>query len=273
MEKIKYVNHLGEAVELGTAPIFAGENDLRNYKWNYLYNKKRIKNLYKGVAEKNLLITIICLNEEIGIQVKNRIFEVFEKDVLQRVRGKIYIGDYYLTGNIVASQKSKYYRDKGCMEVTVTIATDNPFWIREKTFAFLKTADYETDNKHYRGYRYPWRYANGLNNAEVINDHFAAANFKMIVYGHVVNPQVVIGGYIYQLYTVLEEGEYITIDSIAKTVQKVMVDGRIVNVFNDRDKRNSVFRPIQPGRQQVSWSGQFDWELTVYEERGEPKWD
>ena len=61
-------------------------------------------------------------------------------------------------------------------------------------------------------------------------------------------------------------------DSAQQTVTKYMTSGIKVNAFNNRNFADSVFRPIQTGRQEVSWNGRFDFDLILLEERSEPKW-
>lgn len=78
--------------------------------------------------------------------------------------------------------------------------------------------------------------------------------------------------YEYHVDTVLEAGEYLEIDSAAETVTKILTSGIKVNAFHYRSFENSVFRPIQVGRQEVFWDGKFDFDLILFEERSEPKW-
>ena len=35
IEKIRYVNHLGQTIEFGIRNLFSNQNDLRDYKWGY----------------------------------------------------------------------------------------------------------------------------------------------------------------------------------------------------------------------------------------------
>ena len=71
---------------------------------------------------------------------------------------------------------------------------------------------------------------------------------------------------------VLESGERLEIDSRTETITKVMAFGEKVNAFHNREKGKTFFVRIPPGRQNVSWTGKFGWDLTIYEERSEPKW-
>lgn len=71
---------------------------------------------------------------------------------------------------------------------------------------------------------------------------------------------------------VLEQGERLEIDSRTRTVTKISKNGEQVNAFHNREKGKKFFKKIPPGRQKVVWSGKFDWDLVIYEERSEPRW-
>ena len=111
-----------------------------------------------------------------------------------------------------------------------------------------------------------------LQNSRIVNDHYADSNFLLTIYGPIVDPVLYIGGHEYSVTIVLEEGEYLEIDSAAGTVVKVKVSGERVNAFHNRSFESSVFEPIHPGGQDIGWSGRFAFDLVIYEERSEPRW-
>ena len=151
------------------------------------------------------------------------------------------------------------------------IVTDYPFWIKEHPYYFKSSDVTSAKNKRYAN-KYAYRYANGQNNTYLINERYAECNFRMNIYGPCVKPSVYIGGYEYHVDAVLEAGEYLEIDSAAETVTKILTSGIKVNAFHYRSFENSVFRPIQVGRQEVFWDGKFDFDIILFEERSEPKW-
>ena len=95
----------------------------------------------------------------------------------------------------------------------------------------------------------------------------------MIIYGPVVSPQVTIGSNTYLVNITLETGEYLRIDSRSRTIVKVLKNGEEMNEYHCRSKGREFFQKIQPGRQMIQWTGKFNFDLTVYEERSEPKWN
>ena len=82
-----------------------------------------------------------------------------------------------------------------------------------------------------------------------------------------------IGGIVRQAYITLEAGQHLFIDSRDKTVKRVFSDGAVLNEFDNRRRgRKSVFEPIAPGMNAVTWNNAFGFDLTLFIERSEPKW-
>ena len=192
-------------------------------------------------------------------------------DVLNQAHGRLYVGEMYIECYVIASKKSEWEYDAEYMDVELTVVLENPMWIGENTYTFHSYGISSSNNKRYTG-KYPYRYANGLSSNYIINPHFTDANFQLIIYGPVVNPQVTIGSTSYLVNIVLEEGEYLIIDSRSETITKVMNKGERINAFHNRQKGRKFFQKIPPGRQLIAWTGKFDFDLTIFEERGEPRW-
>ena len=104
------------------------------------------------------------------------------------------------------------------------------------------------------------------------NTDFVASNFEMRIYGPVEQPSVVIGGHEYSVSCSVEKNEYLTIDSIKKTVILTKQDGTEVNCFNLRNRDSYVFEKVPVGVSSVSTSGAFKFDIVLLEERSVPKW-
>ena len=70
----------------------------------------------------------------------------------------------------------------------------------------------------------------------------------------------------------VSSGEYLVIDSSEKTIMLVKGSGEKVNCFNKRSRDSYVFEKIPVGANTVSWEGEFGFDVTLLEERSEPKW-
>lgn len=195
---------------------------------------------------------------------------ITETDVINQTIGRLMLNGYYIECYIIASEHENSGMPRTVRKQASAYAP-YPFWIAENTYTFHSYGVSSSNNKRYAG-KYPYRYANGMSNTYIQNPHFTDANFSLVIYGPVTNPMVSISGQNYLVNIVLEAGERLEIDSRTETVTKVMANGERVNAFHNREKGKTFFREIPPGRQPVTWTGKFDWDLTIYEERSEPKW-
>ena len=274
LEKVKYKNHLGEVLSFGENGIFVNYNDLHDYEWDAISNNNKISGFSKGIVERTIPIVIACLTEEEGLETRNKLHEICEKDVLALKYGRLIIGDFYLKCYVKASKKSEFLINKKYMQVDLVITTDTPSWIAESTTMFRKATEEKELDGEWLDYPhdYEFDYASELNSKQLLNQNFIGSEFRMIIYGGCKNPSINIGGHIYQVNAELSEGEYLTIDSIAKSIVLTKYNGEQVNKFNERNRASYIFEKIPPGEHAVVWEGSFGFDITLLEERSEPKW-
>lgn len=273
LEQLTYKNHLNETFEFGQNGVFVAANELHDFEWTVTKKGKRISALDYSVSKRKLPVTIICDTEESGIETRNRLFEIAEKDVLAMKHGRIIIGDYYFRCFVTKSQKKEYLQTKRLMKITLTLTTDYPYWVREAKYSFMpqsvarsagKISDYPMD--------YPMDYFSVVANQELYNGGFVGTNFRLIIYGQCSNPVVYIGGHAYCVNCDVGGSEYLTIDSAAKTVTLTANDGTVTNKFNSRGRDSYIFQKIQPGANPVTWEGSFGFDIILLDERSEPEW-
>lgn len=265
---VKYVNSMNESVVLNGDGIKLREADFYDHKWDKEDIDKKIifakeEKEYKAVIE-------ITGTRQVKRNKLNNFLEIVEKDIYLGKKGKLFYGDFYLECNITEEKSEPAESPIGVIK-EIGIFCEKAVWIKEQNNSFPPFENSSGNNKRYPG-MYPHRYANGLSGAYLINEHFTDSNFLLRIYGPVANPQVFIGEYPYLIYTILEQGEYLEINSRDQTVIKYLLSGHQANIYHSRAKRKSVFRKIPPGRQIVSWTGKFPLDIVLYEERSEPKW-
>lgn len=270
LEKFIYQNHMNEILSFGQDGIYVNTNDLHDYSWGYTSKNDRISGFKAGIVKKTVPVVILCESEKEGIRIKNKIFECAEKDILTMKYGQIVIGDYRLKCYITGSKKSDYLISENHMKTSLTIVTDIPFWIKETTTTFGYGAGPVGSNLDFNN-DFPYDYASNLRGKTLNNSNFIESNFKIVVYGACVNPEIVIAGHAYKVNVSVAENEYLTIDSIEKTIILTHTDGTAENCFNFRNRDSYIFEKIPPGISGVS-SGQFKFDITLLEERSEPKW-
>lgn len=274
LEKLTYENHIGEVFEFGKDGIYVNASDLHDYEWAATTKGDRISALTRKVSTRSLPVIILCDTAAKGTAARNRLLEVTEKDVLAMEPGKIILGGYYFKCFVTKSSKGSYLINKRYMALTLTLASDHPYWVKESTFAFRVGGNSTSGASAYLdfSYDYPFDYASSVVADKVNNGGFVGSNFRLTIYGPCSNPAVYINGHKYQVNCDVAESEYLTIDSVTKKIYLTKNDGTIENKFGVRNKESYVFEKIPAGSNAVTWEGDFGFDVTTIEERSEPKW-
>ena len=271
---IRHVNSEGVEVILNKEPYKVLVSDLTDYDNVEIESNGKIAGFVKEITERKLNIDIISSSKETTQELCNKLNAVFEKDIYNDVAGKIYINDYYMRCFIKSCKKSK--RGNGVIRsYEYTLITDYPFWIKETTYQYLaeppeavKYTDLETGIMFLE---FPFDFAPVRGEKILGNQSFTDSNFIMTIYGFVESPQVSIAGHPYRVETTVYEGERLVIDSKKGTVKKIGRLGEVVDCYNARQKDYSVFQKIPPGLNVFQWSGGFGIDITLFDERSEPK--
>lgn len=271
LERMTYVNHLEESVTTGKNGIFVNYNNLRDFTLEYETQNNKISSFKRGVAEKTIPLVIICSSEEEGLKVKDELFRLIEKDILEEKYGKIFINGYYLKCYVKSSEKENYLYSKKYLTMTLTIITDCPFWMRNKRYLFTSLP---VKQGAFLDYPYDYSYDYSVNGQSftLINDDYPECDFSMEIYGPAVNPSIEIAGHKYSIKTTIADGEVLKIDSQAGTITRTTATGINENEFHNRDKSSDIFKKIPHGRQKVYREGGYTIVLTLYLERFEPPW-
>lgn len=271
---IRYVNSEGVEVILNKEPYKVLMSDLTDYDNVEIESNGKIAGFVKEITERKLNIDIISSSKETTQELCNKLNAVFEKDIYNDVAGKIYINDYYMRCFIKSCKKSK--RGNGVIRsYEYTLITDYPFWIKETTYQYLaeppeavKYTDLETGIMFPE---FPFDFAPVRGEKILENQSFTDSNFIMTIYGFAESPQVSIAGHPYRVETTVYEGERLVIDSKKGTVKKIGRLGEVVDCYNARQKDYSIFKKIPAGLNVFQWSGGFGVDITLFDERSEPK--
>ena len=283
--RIYYKNNAGEILDLMNWPYKIRESNFLDHEWSFTEtensgkkNGGTIKNIRKKIEKSKIVIDIFAMNKADYVAALERLLEVTEKDIMAEKVGKLYVDEYYYPCLIYASEKKEWERMTTYLQNELKIVSTYPFWCHEVEKSFLKgnvgAANSEKTGKLSYPYRYPYRYPISQDAAFIINDHYAACDFKMIIYGPCTNPSILINGHLYEVTATLYTGEYILIDSRDNTVVRYLNDGRTENLYNWRNKASSLFEKIPSGQCSVLWNTDaFGFDIILFQERSEPKWN
>lgn len=274
LDKFIYEDHLGRRFIGLNNHVYLNYNDLRDYLWSYETINDRISRFYRPIRDRKIPLWINCESEAEAIAVKNRLFELTETDIEAKLPGKIYIGEYYTNGYITASAKSSYLIKEKLCKIDLTLTSDDPAWYKEQTYPFVLSSggaigvgsgtDYPYD--------YAYDYSLSMQGRTITCDSVSNNAFKLLIYGPVVNPTVIISGHKYTINGTIGKGETVLVNSVTKTITLTTATGHKVNWFDKRGRENYIFEPIPSGQNTISWIGEFGFDLTVIEKRSEPKW-
>lgn len=266
-----YENHLGQRFEEDC--VYLNYSDLRDYSWSCDTMNGRISRFYRSITERKLPLVIVGKTDDEATEIKNRLFEVAEADIMAMIPGKIYSGEYYTQGYITASAKSKYLIKKRFSKIDLTLTSDNPVWYREKLYRFMPTPSTDVGEGFDYPFGYPYDYSTKSKTTQNIECNSVSGNeFRLTVYGSVSNPSIKIGGHEYSINGTVGAGETLLVDSLTKKITLTSQTGQELNWFDRRNRDSYIFEPIPTGYHTVSWDGSFGFDLTVIEKRSEPRW-
>lgn len=309
--KIYYQTGVGnKRIDLDRPPYWMQTGDFLDYAWEYELSGKYVGKLRKSIQEKEFTVTIFGNTETQYAQNINFLHEAIEKDILEVTPGKLYFGEYYLSCFIFASEKSEWEGFSYSMDNTFRLIQTDPSWIKETFYQFRpqKLPVKEQDTQYpvisgeiynekalenntvlkefpfdfarpsnikitYPMFGFPFDFAaTNYGRRTINNPSFADSNFILTVYGFADNPSIMIGGHPYTVYATIYKGERMVINSVDRTVLKIGRMGEVTSLYNSREKNISVFQKIPPGAHVITWPGSYGIDLTLLDERSEPKW-
>ncbi len=270
----------GEEIKLNGDKIRAriSESNLYEYAWEMdeknigTIGNGGIRRITKKPKEYELEVDFTGTKKERAENV-NKFNEITERDVREKKPGRIYIRNEYIECLIVGSEPEKLKDRYRTVRKRFDVYAPNPFWITEKNFSYEPGKDIAPAQYLDHPFDYKYDYFDpGKGIGRLNNDHYADAHFRMNVYGPVVNPRILIGEYPYEVFTTVAKNEYLVIDSRAQTVVRTKQGGEKIDEFDNRNKEQSIFRKIPAGSHTINWSGDFGIDITLFQERSEPRW-
>lgn len=270
--RLSYQSASGQEINLTDWPFYWNESDLQAHAWEIESTDNpfgsKITRLRRGVTEKSVKLLIYNSGNSVKAFV-DHLNAVFESDVVAKTPGKLLFNESYLSGYFTAASLSGRMRDVYA-EYELTFTTDNPFWITEASTEFITFSESSEVGKRFP-YKFPHRYATaGIRT--LINEHYAPTPAIITIYGPALDPSISIDGQIYQMTISMATGERLILDGLSRRIYRKLITGEEVNEFNRRDKNNDPFRPIPPGTLPVVYNGSFSFDITLIQQRSEPRW-
>lgn len=265
-----YESGAGVVIALNSGVYVGRPNDLFSREWDYKLGYRALATASRGARKASFKAFFADMAQADALR------RCADSDVAKNTPGTLHIGGWFQRCFIVASEVDGIGSDFFAAKLTMVLL--DGVWRRGATTAFAPvqgSTDYEFldlphDLPYDLGATPPQQYA--------INPGYSDSPAKLVVYGPAVNPSVRLAGNLYQVDVTVPDGGYMDIDPLRRTVTVVAADGSTMDAFSKAHRGSGagsgeyIFERVPAGTSEISWDNSFGFDLTLYEEEGEPAW-
>lgn len=255
-----YENALGQKIDFMKRPYRAVEADIFEADWE----------AHSDGYEKRIEIDVMDKKGNFFDNM-NALYDIIAVDADNNTYGKLCCNGSYIRC-YVKKKEATGWKGNVYAYVTLTFVAPELAWITEEKKTFLPGSGRGQEGGFDYPHNFPYNYSAIDADIEWNIKNTAPCDFAMIIYGTCVDPEIIINDHSYQVFTTLEANEYMIIDSRTQTITKHLESGSDINVYNDRSTMQSVFHKINPGRNIISWTHAFGFDIILYKSRKEPVW-
>lgn len=275
MHRLSYISGTGAAeVCLDCRSALAGTAEgVRGREWGYSIGYRSIAAATRAARECSMSVTFLDLS------VADELRRLADRDVAMATPGTLAIDGWSQRAYITAADPSSISRAHMAAKLTVVLL--DGVWRKGHTVAFEQLTATSGDGE-FLDLPYDLPYDLGVPSTRRYVDvgEWGAAPLRFVVYGPCVNPAVRIDGNWYRVDVTVPDGGYLVVDPLAspRSVTLVAADGSTTDAFAKARRENGsgsgeyIFQPASPGVHEVEWDRSFGFDLTWYEEEGEPPW-
>ena len=275
MRRLSYISGTGAAeVCLDCRSALAGTAEgVRGREWGYSIGYRSIAAAARAARECSLSVTFLDL------AVADELRRLADRDVSMATPGTLAIDGWTQRAYITAADPSSISRAHMAAKLTVVLL--DGVWRKGHTVSFEPQSPKAGDGDSL-DLPYDLPHDLGVPSARSYIDvgEWGSAPLRLAIYGPCTNPAVRIDGNWYRVDATVPDGGYLVVDPIAvpRSVTIVNADGSTVDAFSKAHRGDGlgggeyIFQPVSPGDHEVEWDRSFGFDLTWYEEEGEPPW-
>lgn len=275
MHRLSYISGTGAAeVCLDCRSALAGTAEgVRGREWGYSIGYRSIAAATRAARECSMSVTFLDLS------VADELRRLADRDVAMATPGTLAVDGWSQRAYITAADPSSISRAHMAAKLTVVLL--DGVWRKGHTVAFEQLTATSGDGE-FLDLPNDLPYDLGVPSTRRYVDvgEWGAAPLRFVVYGPCVNPAVRIDGNWYRVDVTVPDGGYLVVDPLAtpRSVTLVAADGSTTDAFAKARRGNGsgsgeyIFQPASPGVHEVEWDRSFGFDLTWYEEEGEPPW-
>lgn len=275
MRRLSYISGTGAAeVCLDCRSALAGTAEgVRGREWGYSIGYRSIAAATRAARECSLSVTFFDL------AVADELRRLADRDVAMATPGTLAIDGWTQRVYITAADPSSISRAHIAAKLTVVLL--DGVWRKGHTVSFEKLTATAGDGE-FLDMPYDLPYDLGVPSGRRYVDvtGWGETPLRLVFYGPCIDPSVRIDGNLYRVEAVVPEGGRLVVDPLAapRSVTLVNADGSAVDAFSKARRGDGlgggeyIFEPVRPGTHEVVWDRSFGFDLTWYEEEGEPPW-
>lgn len=273
MRKIEYVSGTGSThVQLDADGVFAGTaKSIRGRAWSYTVGFRSLIGITRDARECEIELKVL---ERARADTLRR---VADRDMMDGTPGTITADGWSQRAYIVKAEPSDI--NEAVVTMTLTVVLLDGVWRKPHTVEYLPLT-VSADSYGYLDLPYDLPYDLGipLTTSHIEASEWSESPVKLTIYGTAVNPAIRIGKSWYKVDSTVPNDGYMIIDPISRTVTITDADGTVTDAFAKAHRGGGlgsgeyIFEPIPAGSHEVAWDMSFGFDLTWYEEEGEPSW-
>lgn len=258
MDKVKYVNHLGETLNLRSTEIMSSYEALKAFVMSMSNN--RLTSEGKSTA-----LPVVCLS----IDVANKLINTLEKDSVNNQFGKLYINDWYI--RVIYQGMTPIMRTSNKVKLELNFFAEDTLFTKETEYHLAPSSASNTSGINYP-FNFPFNFGyDALSVGSVTNNELINADFVLRFDNSTSDVAISIGAHSYIVDAEIDEGETFVLDTANKEVYKLTPHGK-ASLLGATDDENYIFNTIPSGNHRISWNGDFNIFLTLLEHRRTPIW-
>lgn len=274
---VKYENHNGVSLNLTGDGLYMDPQAL--LEWEMKSNTSN--NALTGFSPRISSTSIKCAAYRHPNAMKNRdlLYEIPDADLESDFPGRVWFGEWYKYFYMSASSIDKWRYSNGMALFDLTFTnTEDIYWYKDTTKFFTERYDQGTEGLDFP-FDFPFDFGRGQSEVTVTNENFIPSDVLIRMYGPITTPRVTIGNNIYGITSSVDFDEYVEIDTREQTIVITRANGDKDNIFSDLygtyevGSGSYVFEKLPVGVSEVTWSGYFDFDITIRERRKIPRFE
>ena len=244
--------------------------NVRSRSWAHELGKRSLLSATRTARE--VEATFAC-----DFEAMDALREAADADVINRTPGTFVAqGEWRQRGFILESRPKNIHF--GRLSASLTLALLDGAWWRVKSISLMPGSGTQSASGLDYSYDYDHDYSQPETGGKVNTGSLVPCKPKLVFYGPVTNPYVIIAGNRYEVEATVAAGARVEVDGKEKTVKLIAEDGTVVDKFADAHRGSGegggeyIFETIPPGDNDITWDDSFGVDVGWYEEVGEPPW-